>query len=136
MRTCPRCGETCADWRPTCPACGFTFFSRETRKVAVIDEDHGELQQLVDALEGGRTVQSPAPRPSARTITVTRDVPSRTSVDSRPSRQRGFGWVAIGGAILALVIVGIANFPLQTIAACAVLSLLSGFCYFVVINRR
>ena len=39
-------------------------------------------------------------------------------------------------AFVALVVAGIAYFPLQTIAACAVLFVLSGGYYFVVVVRR
>jgi anti-sigma-K factor RskA len=136
MRTCPSCGEPCAHWRTECPGCGAAFVVRETRKVPVIEEDRGELQQLVDALEQGRPAPPPAARVSARSVTITRDVAVAPRPRSAPTRA-GFGWgrVVLAVAAVALVLLGIAVYPLQTIAACAVLFVLSG-CYYIVVVRR
>jgi len=138
MRKCPSCGEPCADWRTECPGCGATFVVRETRKVPVIEEDRGELQQLVNALEEGHPVPPP-PAKATRTVTVTRDVavaPRRRDDSPHATRPgRGCGRVVLAVASVAAVIVGIVYFPLQTIATCAVLAVLSGG-YWVVIVRR
>ncbi len=140
MRKCPSCGEPCADWRTECPGCGAAFVVRGTRKVPVIEEDRGELQQLVDALEHGRPAPPSAVRPSTRTVTVTRDVAVRTrrSGDAAQSSQAGVGCgrVVLALASVALVLLGIVYFPLQTLAACAVIFVLSGGYYFVVVVRR
>ena len=137
MRKCPSCGEPCADWRTSCPGCGAAFVVRETRKIPVVEEDRGELQQLVDALEEGRPAPPPAARQSTRTVTVTRDVAVAPRPGSAPTRT-GFGWgrlvlaVAAGGCVL----LGIIYFPLQTIAACAVVFVFSGGYYWIVVVRR
>jgi hypothetical protein len=137
MRKCPSCGEPCADWRTECPGCGAAFVVRETRKVPVIDEGRGELQQLVKALEEGRPVPPRVAGRSTRTVTVTRDVTVSPRPDSAPTRAGiGCGRVVLAVASVAAVIVGIVYFPLQTIATCAVLAVLSGGYYFVVIVRR
>ena len=137
MRPCPSCGEPCADWRTACPECGATFVMRETRKVPVIEEDRGELQQLVDALEQGRPVPPTPARQSARTVTVTRDV----AVSARPvgaATRTGPGWgrLIFAAASVAAIVIGIVYFPLQTIATCAVVFVLSGGYYLVVVVRR
>ena len=140
MRKCPSCGEPCADWRTECPGCGAAFVVRETRKVPVIDEDRGELQQLVDALEQGRPAPPHAARQSTRTVTVTREVAVSPRGGSAPtaSRQTGLGWgrVALALASVAAIVLGIVYYPLQTIATCAVVFVLSGGYYVVVVVRR
>ena len=82
MRPCPRCGEPCADWRTACPACGVAL--RESREIPVIEEDRGELQQLIGDLEAGRPIQRSA-SPPTRVVTV---YPRACSADSRRSRLR------------------------------------------------
>jgi Flp pilus assembly protein TadB len=113
---------------------------KETRTVRVIDDDSGELQQLVKALEENRPVPPRAAGRSTSTVTVTRDVAVRTpaSSDSTQSRQSGHGWgrVALALASVAAIVLGIVYYPLQTIATCAVVFVLSGGYYFVVIVRR
>jgi hypothetical protein len=136
MRKCPSCGEPCADWRPACPECGFTFAVREARKIPVIEEDQGELQQLVDALEEGRPPPPRVAKTGARTITVTRDVRVRPNVHPTEPRRGGCLWITLALAVAVLVLLAVAQFPLQVIAACAVLFLLGGGAYFVVIVRR
>ena len=139
MGPCPRCGEPCADWRTECPGCGAALVVRETRKVPFIEEDRGELQQLVDALEAGRPAP-PSPAKATRTVTLCRDVavPTRGSGVGTAPRQVGHGWgrVVLAVVSVALVLLGIVYFPLQTIAVCAVVFVLSGGYYFVVIVRR
>ena len=70
-------------------------------------------------------------------MTITRDVAVSPARVTAPTRT-GFGWgrVVLAVASVAAIIVGIVYFPLQTVAACAVIFVLSGGYYFVVVVRR
>ncbi len=100
-------------------------------KRKVVQENQGELEDLIAGLEGGK---SPAKRRRPRR--ESREVVVREYNDSRSPRALpsmtpspresggGLGWLFLWETFAIFVLIGIFSYPLQTIAACAVLFVL------------
>jgi hypothetical protein len=106
FKRCSACNDVAADWRDRCD-CGHVFFER--KPVEAMRDDPGELEELIGKLDGGkqqRRKRSP-------------------ETSSEPTRRKsGSAKVVLWLAFAVMVLVGIAYFPLQTLAACAVIAVL------------
>jgi hypothetical protein len=140
FKSCPGCGTEVGEWRASCE-CGHVFFRDKEVKREVVQEGPGELEDLIAGLEGGK---SPAkrriPRRESREVVVreyndNRNPRPPASMAGSQSENRGvFRWLFLWAIFAVFVLIGIFSFPLQTIAACAVLFVL--FVPVVLIVRR
>jgi hypothetical protein len=124
LRNCPQCGEPSAAWRESCPACGHAFAKARVETVSkpAIRDDPRQLVDLIGSLERGGRAPQMSRAPWGRR-------------QRKGARALVLGFLAAVSA-LVLILVAIAAFPLQVIAACAVVFLLFGGFYAVVIVRR
>ncbi len=109
---------------------------------APIRDDNGELEQFIDDLQSGRPVGERSVPPSTRTVRVKRDLRNAHVEEApaaalvQPRARRGFGWLApaFAAAVAGLALAAALDYPLQAIAVCAVVLVLSGGV--VVVVRR
>jgi hypothetical protein len=112
LRICPGCGAALGTWRRTCPDCARSVATSTDVPRPAIRDDPKRLGKLIETLD-------PAPRPPSR---------------PKPRRALKRGGVLFVVLIAVLVLLAVAEFPLQVVAACAIVFVLFGGVY-VVITR-